>query len=268
MRRGGLAVLLLLAGCGRDGANGGVATRDSAGVRVVEVRGTAGELGRRWGRQAVPEFTTAAANGGEGIELFQVRGVHRYPDGRLLIANAGTGELLLLDPRGGPVRRYGRKGRGPGEFTMMAAMWPGAGDSVYVYDLQLARVTPFTPAGGFGSPVALPRGNADGFLGLAGRFADGAYLGSVMKGISGGTATGVVADTMLVVRVVPVRRSPPSPASRSAARGCTARRAARWSSLSPSTPAVWPRPRARATTWEIRGGTSCAGTTRRGGWRW
>jgi hypothetical protein len=203
MSRGRLALLLLLAGCGRGGGNGSVVTRDSAGVHVVEVPGASAELDRRWGRQAVPEFSTAGVNGGEAIELFQVRSVHRYPDGRLLIANGGTGELLLVDPRGGAARRYGRKGQGPGEFTMLAAMWPGGGDSVYVYDLQQARVTPFTPAGGFGSPVALPRANAEGFLGLSGRFADGAYLGSVMKGIRGGTATGVVADSMLVVRVPP-----------------------------------------------------------------
>jgi hypothetical protein len=205
MRWAGVVALALISGCGRAGAGGaGAAVRDSAGVRIVEVRGEAAELDRRWGVAAVPAFTVGAGGGDSAVDLFRVAGAHRMADGRLLIANGGTGELLLADPRTGAVRRYGRNGQGPGEFRTMAGLWPGRGDTAWVYDMGLARVTPFTPEGGFGSPVGVPAGNVDGLVTLRGRFADGSYLAVVVRGHDGRTQrTGMRLDSMTVVRVFP-----------------------------------------------------------------
>jgi hypothetical protein len=130
VRRGCAGLLLLLAACARpDGGSAGVAERDSAGVRIVEVRVDSAGLERRWGMEAVPELTTDSADGGRGIELFRVNGIRRLDDGRLLIANGGSSELILVDPRTRSVRRYGRSGRGPGEFVGMAGLWAGRGDT-------------------------------------------------------------------------------------------------------------------------------------------
>ncbi|HVG43316.1 MAG TPA: hypothetical protein VM890_01260 [Longimicrobium sp.] len=205
MRRAGVAALALLSACGRtDGAGARASVRDSAGVRIVEVRGEAGGLGR-WRLDAVPGLAVGGADAAGGIELFRVAGAHRLADGRLLVGNGGSGELVLVDPRaGGAVKRYGRSGRGPGEFVAMAGVWAGRGDTVWVYDMDLSRVTPFTPEGGFGSPVQVPPGDVGGLVTLRGRFADGAYLGVVVRGYAGPQQrTGPRPDSMSVVRVAP-----------------------------------------------------------------
>lgn len=202
----GVVVLVALAACTRGGGGSsgaaGVATRDSAGIRIVDVRVEPAEMDRRWGMRAVPEFTTGETEGGAEIELFRVNGVRRMGDGRLLIADGGT-RLLLVDPRTRAVRTFGRKGRGPGEFEMIAGVWRGPGDSLYVYDLNLARVTPFSPSAGFGSPRAFPPVTKDGFVQLTGRFPDGTFLGSAMKGYGGRSPEGVQDDSLTVLRVGP-----------------------------------------------------------------
>jgi len=203
-RAGLLAALAaVLCGCGRQAAGAAsAAVRDSAGVRVVEVRGEAAALDRRWSLGLAPELTVGAPGAEPQVELFGVVGAHRLGDGSLLIANSGTGELLRVSAGGRIVRRYGRKGRGPGEFVSLAGLWPGRGDTAYAYDMDLARVTPFTPEAGFGSPVSTPAGNAAGLVVLRGRMNDGAYLGVVVKGFSGAAERpGVHSDSMAVVRV-------------------------------------------------------------------
>lgn len=209
MRRGCVGLLVVLSACARaEGGSAGVVERDSAGVRIVEVRVDSAGLERRWGMEAVPELTTDSADGGRGIELFRVNGIRRLDDGRLLIANGGSSELILVDPRTWSVRRYGRSGRGPGESVGIAGLWAGGGDTSYVYDLGNARVTPFTPAGGFGSPVPVPGGTIDGLVALRGRFADGSYLGVVVQAFTGrGEHEGVRSDSMKVVHVAGVTDS-------------------------------------------------------------
>jgi hypothetical protein len=208
MRRAGMAALALLSAlsaCGRaDGAGTRASVRDSAGVRIVEVRGEGGGLDQ-WRLDAVPELAVGGAEAAGGIELFRVAGAHRLADGRLLIGNAGSGELVLVDPHAdGAVKRYGRSGRGPGEFVAMAGMWAGRGDTVWVYDMDLSRVTPFTPEGGFGSPVQVPAGDVRGLVTLRDRFVDGTYLGVVVRGHGGPQQrTGPRTDSMTVVRVTP-----------------------------------------------------------------
>ena len=38
------------------------------------------------------------------------------PDGNLYVVNAGAGEIVVLDPSGKVVRRWGEPGSGPGQF--------------------------------------------------------------------------------------------------------------------------------------------------------
>jgi hypothetical protein len=86
----------------------------------------------------------------------------------------------------------------------MAGVWPGGGDTAWVYDMGLARVTPFTPQGGFGSPIAVPPGVVDALITLRGRFADGSYLAAVVRGFTGHEMRqGAYPDSMTVARVTP-----------------------------------------------------------------
>jgi hypothetical protein len=128
---------------------GGFAVADSAGVRIAT--------------SATPEWSdTGGWRVGEAVldigatdddpdhELFRVVGAVRLADGGLAVANAGSNELRFFAVNGALVKRTGRKGEGPGEFTRIEGLWPFRGDSLIVWDRGLARLSVFTSAGELG----------------------------------------------------------------------------------------------------------------------
>ncbi|WP_419943063.1 hypothetical protein [Candidatus Palauibacter sp.] len=71
-------------------------------------------------------MSIGTAGGDPAYELFRVGGAMRLSDGRIVVANAGTGELRVYDPDGIHLASWGGQGDGPGEFGPMAPGGPGA----------------------------------------------------------------------------------------------------------------------------------------------
>ena len=81
------------------------------------------------------------------------------PDGNLYVVNAGTDEILVIDPSGAVVRRWGSAGTGAGQFdflrdaadpySAMGGVAVAPDGSVYVADTANDRVQQFTAAGQF-----------------------------------------------------------------------------------------------------------------------
>jgi hypothetical protein len=89
--------------------------------------------------------------GGDGVggeaQLFQVADAARLSDGRVVVANDGSSELLFFDPAGGFQRTVGAEGRGPGEFRGLMWLQRMAGDTIAVWDRGNQRLSAFTPHG-------------------------------------------------------------------------------------------------------------------------
>lgn len=66
--------------------------------------------------------------------------------GTIFIAQPQTSQIKVFDERGRPVTHIGGRGRGPGEFVQALAIGL-AGDSIWVSDPQLRRVSFFTLGG-------------------------------------------------------------------------------------------------------------------------
>jgi hypothetical protein len=109
--------LLVLAACGRDA---------SRGAELVPLRA----------RQL--SLSPAA------LEFTDVRGLALDSRGNLLVGDLG-GQVMELAPDGALRRRIGRKGSGPGEFDAVDAVHVLPGDSLFVFDASLERVTVFAP---------------------------------------------------------------------------------------------------------------------------
>lgn len=84
----------------------------------------------------------------------------RLPDGRLAVLDADANVMVLLDSAGTVLRRVGREGAGPGEFEFPSWVGRCNGDSLFVWDPSLARISVFDAAGDFSRlfkpPVASP----------------------------------------------------------------------------------------------------------------
>ncbi|MCG6957994.1 MAG: hypothetical protein LJF04_18535 [Gemmatimonadetes bacterium] len=93
---------------------------------------------------------------GDQHYLFQnVVSVLPMPSGELAVADGGADEVTLYAPDGTFVRRWGRKGEGPGEFRMLSRLYSMGADSIMALDGITDRVSVFDTAGDFGRQVAV-----------------------------------------------------------------------------------------------------------------
>lgn len=123
------------------------AIRDSAGVRIVTATGDGGlpVLRTRPG----PSWEVGRADGPPDQQLFNVVDGFVRIDGTVILANSGTHEVRAYDESGRLRWSVGRRGQGPGEYLRIRSARPFAGgDSIFVYDSELRRVTILVSATG------------------------------------------------------------------------------------------------------------------------
>lgn len=111
-----------------------MSTTDSAGVGVVRISDLQEidlpELNRRL------LYSTSA-----DVELYQASSAVFLTDSSLAVANRGSSQILLLDPRGRLLERRGREGEGPGEYADIAWIGIDAMGGLTVFDRRLRRIT-------------------------------------------------------------------------------------------------------------------------------
>ena len=148
--------------------------RDSAGIRIIE--NARPPEGSRLGWQVGPKpsVTIGAVEADDEFQLHHVDDALKLSDGRLVVANGGSHELLVFDQAGNYLAAWGQKGEGPGDFggarggnaygfrLFWADPWPG--DSIAVchgtYALGLELLSIFDSNGRHGRSVNLARDGA------------------------------------------------------------------------------------------------------------
>ena len=182
----GLILGFLSVACGGGDRGGGLQStvRDSAGVAIIENRRPLPEsrLGWRVGPEATVSIGTA--EGDPAYELFVAGGATRLSDGRIVVANGGTGELRVYDPNGVHLASWGGQGDGPGEFGAMApgGVEPWPGDSLMARDSFSSRISIFSADGTFGRVLRL-RG---GYQRVVGPLPDGRVFASTLTSFERG----------------------------------------------------------------------------------
>jgi DNA-binding beta-propeller fold protein YncE len=80
----------------------------------------------------------------------------------IVVADAGSGRLVMLSAAGDVIRAWGKKGKEPGEFAAAHGLAIDSQDRIYVADRGNHRVQVFSPDGalaavwtGFGNPFGL-----------------------------------------------------------------------------------------------------------------
>ena len=84
---------------------------------------------------------------GESAGFGNVAGALRHANGGIIAADGQALELRYFDASGRLVARAGQRGDGPGEFRSIRALLRCGGDSAFVYDPILLRVSVFAPSG-------------------------------------------------------------------------------------------------------------------------
>ncbi len=152
--------------------------RDSADVRVVENLRPAWEAGQAWRVFETPALEIGVEEGEEPYMLFRAMDALRLPDGRIVVSNAGSGELRFFDHEGVFLYSAGRHGQGPGEFGEFSSMrlWSAPRDILVVTDGGNNRVNFFRTTGehvGSARVEAVPGRNPPSVIS---GFGDGTWL--------------------------------------------------------------------------------------------
>ena len=168
-------VCMLVGGCDRAAAVPDFATRDSAGVRIVESARQEWKEGDQWTVSSTPLLEIGVTEGELPYELSRVTGATRLSDGGIVIGNGHTNELRFFDAGGAHVRTVGRSGGGPGEYEYMRKLMSCGPDSIAAFDLhwqlkvydrsgKLSRETRLHQPGSERTPYALSCGPSGHFV--------------------------------------------------------------------------------------------------------
>lgn len=129
----------------------------------------------RWRVAAEPSVVIGEAFG--PVELHDVSDALRLPDGRIVVANDGSKELLAFSAAGEPLWAVGREGQGPKEFgrVMDLAL---RGDEILVWDTRNVRLARLSFDGEIlgTTTFAHPEGSAASRYRLAGVLTDSTVL--------------------------------------------------------------------------------------------
>ena len=160
-------IALTAAACQQDQdapATPATQVRDSAGIQVVD--NPRPPFGSRLGWRVAPEPSLAigASDGDPPYLLHRVRDAMQLPDGRIVVANAGSSELRVFDASGTHTATWGREGEGPGEFTSLGGVDTWSGDSLVAWNTSYPLVSIYDRQGNHGRSFSLAAGDPYSFV--------------------------------------------------------------------------------------------------------
>jgi hypothetical protein len=166
--------LLLLNACGNDTSE--AATRDSAGVTIVELAAGAWEAAPVWSVDSIP----LASIGGESDSTLDLSQLGSFAvlvaDNGLMVSTPQPAALLAFDSAGERIGQFGRQGEGPGEYRAISSIAALGGDTVMAYEIVARKGILYNRAGDFLSSIEMPLTGMAFPYQLMGRTSDGTFV--------------------------------------------------------------------------------------------
>ena len=130
-------------------------TTDSAGIRIVENPRPPEGSRLPWRIGPEPTVSIGTREGEEAYQLYIVQDAMMLPDGRIIVANGGSGELRMFDALGTHLTTWGGEGEGPGEFRNLWQIerWPG--DSIAAWFAPRRGISVFDAEGNYSRTFTL-----------------------------------------------------------------------------------------------------------------
>ncbi len=145
-----MALAIVAAACGDSAPSSGDAVTPILGDTVV-IHSDAPLSPGAWAISPYPSVVFSGDEGAEGDAppLTYALDATRLSDGRVVIANGGTNNLLFYSAHGDFLKKVGREGEGPGEFSRFSPtkVWRLAGDTLAAWAHSRSMVVYFDSAG-------------------------------------------------------------------------------------------------------------------------
>lgn len=101
-----------------------------------------------------------------GSELLKVSSARRLADGRIVVTNGEPREVRVFGKDGVFLTRFGRTGKGPGEFGYSIDLLPTSGDSILLWDPGNRRTLLYQADGMLLKEATDPAGTSSSQMGL------------------------------------------------------------------------------------------------------
>lgn len=141
--------LAFLGGCLPSEEPPPITRTDSTGTAIVTSDIAVSELVPVLSVAREPRVRIGAEDGAVEQLLSGVRAITRLSDGRIVVGTSQPSELRAFDDSGRFLARYGRAGRGPGEFQYLGSAYATSGDTLHATDNPAFRLLRFAPDGRF-----------------------------------------------------------------------------------------------------------------------
>ena len=136
-------------------ANAGSEVRDSADIQIIENPRPPTDSGPVWEVASEAALEIGSADGDPPYLFDNVRGATRLRDGRIVIADGGSGELRVFDAAGLHTATWSRAGEGPGEFSSLAGIHRWRGDSLVAWNARGVSIAVFDLHGSLGRTFSI-----------------------------------------------------------------------------------------------------------------
>lgn len=130
-------------------------TRDSAGIRIVENPAPPADSRLGWRIGSEPSVSIGRRGGEEPYLLYRAGDATILSDGRILVADGGSGELRFFDSTGSHLASRGGQGEGPGEFLQLRSLEPWPGDSIVAWFGPRQNVSVFDSGGNYARTIEI-----------------------------------------------------------------------------------------------------------------
>ena len=197
-----LSAGVLIAACGdesssrvADARSPQYGVRDSAGIRIAENPRPVPDSRLGWVVSAEPQVSIGNVEGESAYQLHRVADATRLADGRIVVANGGSLELLVFDAEAIHLDSWGGRGEGPGEFEGLNRVRRWAGDSLIAADPEQGRISIFDGEGSHGRTAVLHAQGGSG--GLLAKVADAVRSVGTIGPVTADDLIGVLPDGTL-----------------------------------------------------------------------
>ena len=139
-------------------------TRDSAGIQVVENPAPPAGSRLEWRIGPEPRVSIGRREGEDPCLLYRAMDATILPDGRIVVANGGSGELRFFDSAGSHLTSRGGQGEGPGEFLGLRSLEPWPGDSIVAWFGPRQGISVFDSDGNYARAIEINDGSQPWWL--------------------------------------------------------------------------------------------------------
>lgn len=149
------------------------ARRDSGGVSIVESYSPQWSDETEWKVSSEPLLSLGAGSRDPRYSFTRVVGARVIQDSLMVVADRSLAQVRFYSIQGRFVGAVGGRGAGPGEFQDIQNVGPAGGDTTWVFDRRLQRITLITAPH---EPAHVVRLDPPGRTEIVGRLPDGGWL--------------------------------------------------------------------------------------------